>query len=311
VSRIVVALGGNAIIQAGQWGTTEEQEANVAATCSQIAAMIDAGHDVVLTHGNGPQVGNLLVKNELARDVVPAVPLDWCVAQTQATIGYMIQQCLGRELAQRGSCRMVATLVTRTEVSQDDPAWRHPTKPIGLYQPEERARQIMASTDQTWGPQGDRGWRRLVASPNPVAIVDHDSILAMIDGGAIVTCCGGGGIPVVPRNGAWEGVDAVIDKDLAAALLATAVGAERLVILTDVEHTVLNYGTPKAEPLRQVSAAQLRQYQAEGHFASGSMGPKIEAAVRFIDQGGQRAIISALQVALSALEGKTGTQITA
>lgn len=310
MSRIVVALGGNAIVQAGQRGTAEEQEANVAATCAQIAAMIDAGYGVVLTHGNGPQVGNLLVKNELARDVVPAMPLDWCVAQTQATIGYMIQQNLGRDLARRGQSRIVATLVTRTEVSPDDPAWERPTKPIGLYESEERARQIMAVTGQTWAPQGDRGWRRLAASPNPVAIVDRDSILALIDDGAIVTCCGGGGIPVVRQDGGWQGGDAVIDKDLAAALLASVVGAETLLILTDVEFAILNYGTPKAEPLHRVTASQLRQYQDEGHFASGSMGPKIEAAVRFIEQGGQRAIISALDAALAALEGHTGTQVT-
>jgi carbamate kinase len=275
--------------------------------------MLDAGYEVVLTHGNGPQVGNLLIKNELARDVVPPMPLDWCVAQTQATIGYMIQQSLGQELARRGVSRVVATLVTRTEVRPDDPAWQKPSKPIGLYQPEGRARAIAAVTGQVWAPLGDRGWRRLVPSPDPVAIVDCGAICALLQNGAIVVACGGGGIPVVRRgDGSLGRAEAVIDKDLAAALLAREVGAQTLLILTDVEHAILHYGTPQAEPLREISAGQLREYQCEGHFASGSMGPKIEAALRFAEGGsGRRAIISALGAAVDALAARTGTQITA
>ena len=312
MARIVVALGGNAIVQAGQQGTAEEQEASVARSCAHIATMLDAGYDVVLTHGNGPQVGNLLIKNELARDIVPAMPLDWCVAQTQATVGYMIQQSLGCELARRGNPRPVATMITRTEVRPDDPAWNRPTKPIGLYQPEQRAREIAAATGQTWAPQGERGWRRVVPSPGPVVIVDRAAIRALLETGAVVVACGGGGIPVVRRDdGAFEGTEAVIDKDLGAALLAREVGATTLLILTDVEHAIIGYGTPGAEPLREVSARQLRAYQAEGHFASGSMGPKIEAALRFVEGGsGRRAIISALDVAVDALAGRTGTQVT-
>jgi carbamate kinase len=312
MSRIVVALGGNAIVQAGQQGTAEEQEASVARSCAHIATMLDAGYDVVLTHGNGPQVGNLLIKNELARDIVPPMPLDWCVAQTQATIGYMIQQSLGCELARRGSSRPVATMITRTEVRRDDPAWNRPTKPIGLYQPEQRAREIAAASGQTWAPQGARGWRRVVPSPDPVVIVDRTAILALLETGAVVMACGGGGVPVVHRDdGSFEGVEAVIDKDLGAALLAHEVGASTLLILTDVEHAILGYGTPKAEPLREISTPHLRAYQAEGHFASGSMGPKIEAALRFVEGGtGRRAIISSLDVAVDALAGRTGTQVT-
>jgi carbamate kinase len=311
ISRIVVALGGNAIVQAGQRGTAEEQEASVARSCAHIATMLDAGYDVVLTHGNGPQVGNLLIKNELARDIVPPMPLDWCVAQTQATVGYMIQQSLGCELARRGSSRPIVTMITRTEVRRDDPAWRLPTKPIGLYQPEQSAREIAASTGQTWAPQGERGWRRVVPSPDPVAIVDRGAILAMIETGVLVVACGGGGVPVVRNeDGSFDGVEAVIDKDLGAALLAREVGASTLLILTDVEHAIVGYGSPRAEPLREISAARLRAYQAEGHFASGSMGPKIEAALRFVEAGaGRRAIISALDVAVDALAGRTGTQV--
>ncbi len=309
--RLVVALGGNAIIQAGQRGTAEEQQANVDLTCRQLAELVAAGYELIITHGNGPQVGNLLVKNELARDVVPPVPLHWCVAQTQATIGFMIQQALGAELRQRGLDRVVATLVTRTEVSPDDPAWREPTKPIGLYYPEEQARAIMAATGQVWKPQGSRGWRRVVPSPDPIAIVDRPAIDLLLAAGAIVVACGGGGIPVVRRpNGRYEGVEAVIDKDLAAALLAHELAADALVILTDVPYVMLRYGTPEARPLETVTVAELRQYQAEGHFASGSMGPKVEAAIRFVSGGsGRRAVIAALDHAREAVEGKSGTQI--
>ena len=313
MSRIVVALGGNATVQAGQRGTAEEQQASVALTCAQVAHMLDAGYEVTLTHGNGPQVGNLLIKNELARDVVPPMPLDWCVAQTQATIGYLVQQALGLELARRASPRFVATLVTRTLVRADDPAWQQPSKPIGLHQPQARAREIAATTGQTWAPQGDRGWRRLVPSPDPVAILDRDAIVALIDAGAVVVAGGGGGIPVVRReDGSFAGAEAVIDKDLGAALLAREGGAETLLILTDVEHAVLHYGTPEAEPLRETTPARLREHQADGHFASGSMGPKVEAALRFAESGlNRRAVISALHVAVDALAGRTGTQVTA
>ncbi len=311
--RIVVALGGNAIIQAGQRGTAEEQQANVDLTCRQLAELVVAGYELIITHGNGPQVGNLLVKNELAREVVPPVPLHWCVAQTQATIGFMIQQALGAELRQRGIDRVVATLVTRTEVSPDDPAWQDPTKPIGLYYPEERAREIMAATGQVWKPQGSRGWRRVVPSPDPVAIVDRPAIELMLAAGAIVVACGGGGIPVVRRaDGRYEGVEAVVDKDLAAALLAHELGADGLLILTDVPSVMLDYGKPTARPLHRVTADELRRYQAEGHFASGSMGPKVEAAIRFVSGGtGRRAIIAALDQARAALEGHAGTHVLA
>ncbi len=309
--RIVVALGGNAIIQAGQRGTAEEQQANVDLTCRQLAELVAAGYELIITHGNGPQVGNLLVKNELAREIVPPVPLHWCVAQTQATIGFMIQQSLGAELRQRGIDRVVATLVTRTEVSPDDPAWNDPTKPIGLYYPEERARAIMAETGQVWKPQGTRGWRRVVPSPDPIAIVDRPAIELLLAAGALVVACGGGGIPVVRRpDGRYEGVEAVVDKDLAAALLAHELGADALLILTDVPNVMLHYGTPQARPLERVLASGLRRYQVEGHFASGSMGPKVEAALRFVSRGStRRSIIAALDHARDALEGRAGTHV--
>lgn len=312
MARIVVALGGNAIIQAGQRGTAEEQQANVDRSCQLLADLIAQGHELIITHGNGPQVGNLLLKNELARDVVPAVPLHWCVAQTQATIGFMIQQALGAALAQRGIPRIVAALVTRTEVSADDPAWQNPTKPIGLFYPEERARAIMAETGQTWRPQGARGWRRVVPSPEPIAIVDRPAIEALIGDGAIVVACGGGGVPVVrDPDGRYRGVEAVIDKDLAAALLAHELDADLLLILTDVPAVILDYGTPNARPLHNVSASELAAYHAAGQFAAGSMGPKVEAAIRFSrSRPGRRAIIAALDDAVAAVAGQAGTHVT-
>lgn len=309
--RIVVALGGNAIIQAGQRGTAEEQQANVDLTCRQLADLVAAGYELIITHGNGPQVGNLVVKNEMARHLVPSVPLHWCVAQTQATIGFMIQQALGWELRQRGISRPVATLVTRTEVSLDDPAWQAPSKPIGLYYPEEHARTIMAETGQVWKPQGARGWRRVVPSPNPLSIVDRPTIELLVQSGAIVVACGGGGIPVNRRpDGRYEGVEAVVDKDLAAALLAHELSADTFVILTDVPNVMVHFGTPHAQPLGRVTVAELRNYQREGHFASGSMGPKVEAAIRFVTGGpGRRAVIAALDHARDAVEQRSGTQI--
>ncbi len=311
--RIVVALGGNALVRAGQRGTAEEQQANVDLTSRQLAELVACGYELVITHGNGPQVGNLLVKNELAREVVPAVPLHWCVAQTQATIGFMIQQSLGYELDRLGLSRVVATLVTRTEVSPHDPAWLDPTKPIGLYQPEERARAIMAATGQVWKPQGSRGWRRVVPSPEPVTIVDRQAIEQLIADGVIVVGCGGGGIPVVRRpDGRYEGVEAVIDKDLAAALLAREIEADMLLILTDVPNVILHYGTPGAQALKRVTVSDLRRYQFEGHFAAGSMGPKVEAAIRFVDRhSGRRAVIAALDHARDAVEGRSGTHVVA
>jgi len=311
--RIVVALGGNALVRAGQRGTADEQRANVELTSSQLADLVATGYELVITHGNGPQVGNLLLKNELAREVVPAVPLHWCVAQTQATIGFMLQESLGDELRRRGLDRIVATLVTRTEVSPDDPAWRDPTKPIGLYQPEEHARAVMAATGQVWKPQGDRGWRRVVPSPEPVTIVDRRAIEVLMAEGVIVVACGGGGIPVVRRpDGRFEGVEAVIDKDLAAALLARELGADLLLILTDVPYVVLDFGTPEARPLELVTVSDLRRYQFDGQFAAGSMWPKVEAAIRFVDRHPERrAVITALDQARGAVEGRAGTQVVA
>jgi carbamate kinase len=249
---------------------------------------------VVLTHGNGPQVGNLLVKNELSAHVVPPVPLDWCGAQTQGTIGAMLISAVERATAVRGAARPVAALVTRTLVDKDDPRFAEPTKPIGRYLPEAEAR-VMVGHGQVWQDRGPRGWRRVVASPEPVEVLDAPAVLALLAAGYVVVAAGGGGIPSVRAgDGAVSGVEAVIDKDLTAAVLARAVGADTLVIATDVPAAVLDYGTPRARPMGTVSPAQARTHIAEGHFASGSMGPKVEAACRFVEAGGQRAVITSL-----------------
>jgi carbamate kinase len=254
-------------------------------------------------------VGNLLVKNELAASVVPPVPLDWCGAQTQGTIGFLILDALDAALAARGVDRRVATVVTRTRVDRDDPGFRRPTKPIGRFLPEAEARPLIEH-GQTWEDRGDKGWRRVVASPEPLEIVDAPAIGALADCGYVVVGAGGGGIPVVRgEDGVLRGVEAVIDKDLSAALLARSVSAEVLVIATDVENVVLGFGGPDAEPLGHVEGSRLRELQREQDFASGSMGPKVEAALRFVEAGGTRAVITSLENIEQAVHGKAGTVV--
>lgn len=307
--RVLIALGGNAMTGPDGSAAPADQDRAVAAAMQRVADLVRSGVEVVLTHGNGPQVGNLLVKNELAAHVVPPVPLDWCGAQTQGTIGFLILDTLDAALAQRGQTARVAAVVTRTLVDGDDPGFRHPTKPIGRYLPEAEARPLIEH-GQTWEPRGDKGWRRVVASPEPLEIVDAPAIEALVHAGFVVVGAGGGGIPVVRgADGALHGVEAVIDKDLSAALLARAVGAEVLVIATDVENVVLGFGTPQARPVGRVGTTEMRTLQEGQHFASGSMGPKVEAAVRFVEGGGARAVITSLENIEQAVHGRAGTVI--
>lgn len=264
--------------------------------------------DVVITHGNGPQVGNLLVKNELAATVVPPVPLDWCGAQTQATLGFVLMDALDDELARHGSDRRSAAVVTRTLVDADDPGLTHPSKPIGRFLDKDAA-AVLIEHGETWQDRGEKGWRRVVASPEPREILDGPAVRALVDAGFIVIANGGGGVPVVRSEAGLVGVEAVIDKDLGAALLAATVEADVLVIATDVPHAVLRFGTPDAEPIGQVSVEDLRTMAAAGHFASGSMGPKVDAACRFVESGGRYAVISDLDTILDAVAGTTGTVV--
>jgi carbamate kinase len=293
--RTLIALGGNAMTGPGGSATPQDQDAAIAVAMEHVADLVMAGVDIVLTHGNGPQVGNLLVKNELAAAVVPPVPLDWCGAQTQGTIGFLIMDALDRALAQRGVERLVAALVTRTRVDGADPGFARPTKPVGRYLPADEA-AVLIEHGQIWQDRGARGWRRVVASPEPLEILDAPAIGVLSNAGYVVVAAGGGGIPVVrDDDGTVRGVEAVIDKDLAAALLARSLDCDVLVIATDVDHAILDYGTDRARPIGRITTSEMRAHAADGQFASGSMGPKVEAAVRFVEQGGTRSVITTLE----------------
>jgi carbamate kinase len=307
--RALIALGGNAMTAPDGSARPEDQLAAVTAAMEAVADVVAAGEQVVLTHGNGPQVGNLLVKNELSAAVVPPVSLDWCGAQTQGTIGLLILDALDAALARRGRPARVAALVSRTLVAADDPHFAEPTKPIGRYLPEREA-AVMIEHGQTWQDRGERGWRRVVASPEPIESLDADAAAALLAAGYVVACSGGGGVPVVrDAAGGLRSVEAVIDKDLTAAVLARQLAADVLVIATDVEAAVLGFGTAEARPLGAIPADKLRALAADGHFGSGSMGPKVEAACRFAEAGG-RAVITSLQHLGAALRGSAGTIVT-
>ncbi len=309
--RVLIALGGNAMTGPGGDASTESQQNAITLACQRLADLVVAGHDIVLTHGNGPQVGNLLVKNEMAAAEVPPVPLDWCVAQTQATIGFTIQNALTAALLARGEHRETAALVTRTVVDIDDPAFRRPTKPIGRYLPVDRAQQLIEH-GQHWEDRGQRGWRRVVASPMPLEVLDVATMAALVSSGHVVIAAGGGGIPVVrAQDGTLRGVEAVIDKDLTAALLARSLTADVLLIATDVEHVMVDFGTPQARALKQISAAELREHARAGQFGSGSMGPKVEAILGFVEGGGNRAVITSLDRITDGVSGSHGTVVDA
>ena len=306
--RLVVALGGNAI--AGARGADpESQRIAVEGACEQIAELVEHGHEVVITHGNGPQVGNLLLKNDLARHVVPPVPLDWCVAQTQATLGFLIVTALEAALRRRGLERLISTVITRVLVDAADPAWERPTKPIGRYVSAADAAERIAA-GEAWEDRGERGWRRVVASPDPVEILDRATVAALMAEDAIVIAAGGGGIPMVRDGERLRGVEAVLDKDLTGALLARTVKADCFLIATDVEAAAVAYGTPEQEWLGAVGADRLRELLARGEFAGGSMGPKVRAALSFADGGG-RAVITSLERLREGVEGAVGTRVAA
>jgi len=301
--KVLLALGGNAMTNAEGRARPEDQIEAAETAMASVAELLAEGHDVVITHGNGPQVGNLLVKNELAAAVVPPVPLDWCGAQTQATLGFVLMDALEAALAKRGVERRTATVVTRTRVDRDDPGFTEPTKPIGRFLPESDARVLMTH-GETWEDRGDKGWRRVVASPEPLEILDAPAVLALIDAGFVVIANGGGGIPVIRQpDGSLTGVEAVIDKDLGAALLAHSVEADALIVATDVPHAVVGFGTPEAQDVGRVSLAQMREYAAAGHFASGSMGPKVDAVCRFVEATGRPGVITDLPSIARAVAG--------
>jgi carbamate kinase len=307
--RVLIALGGNAMTAPDGSARPEDQRAAITEAMGAVAAVVADGLQVVLTHGNGPQVGNLLVKNELAAAVVPPVPLDWCGAQTQGTIGLLILDALEAALRERRHPARVAALVSRTRVSADDPHFRTPSKPIGRYLSRADA-AVMVEHGQTWQDRGERGWRRVVASPEPIECLEADAARTLLGAGYVVVCAGGGGVPVVQSaDGTLTSVEAVIDKDRTAAVLAGQLGVDLLVIATDVDAAVVGWGGPDARPLGAVTVAELRHLAASGEFAEGSMGPKVEAACRFAESGG-RAVITSLHRIADAVAGRAGTIVT-
>jgi len=302
---LLVALGGNALIRKGQKGTVNEQFENLQVPIKQIARL-SRDYRIIITHGNGPQVGNLLLQQEHC-DTVPRLPLEILVAQTQGQIGYMIESTLDSELMALGvsSQKPLVSLISYVVVDEKDPAFQNPSKPIGPVYTENRAATLPYPTRRT-----EKGYRRVVASPKPITIVEKREITRLIDMDFIVICCGGGGIPVIREGRTFCGVDAVIDKDLASAKLAQEVGVDIFLMVTDVEGAALNFGQPHQKFLRTITIKEAAHYMKQGHFPPGSMQPKIEAALKFLQSGGKRAVITSIGKIDEAVKGKTGTEIT-
>ncbi|MFZ5814954.1 MAG: carbamate kinase [Bacillota bacterium] len=309
MATIVIALGGNAILQPGQAGTAAEQTRNIQLTCMQIADLIEAGHRVVVTHGNGPQVGNLLIQQEEASGTVPPMPMDVCGAMSQGMLGYWIQNQLGNILRARGIHLPVVSLVTQVLVDRHDPAFAAPTKPVGPFYTPKRAEKAMRERGWQMKEDASRGWRRVVPSPDPIRIWEEDLIRRLVEAGSVVIASGGGGVPVYLEEDRLVGCEAVIDKDLAGERLAVALGADLFCILTDVEAVYLRYKQPDQLRLEQVTTEEVRRYQEEGHFKPGSMGPKVEAVRRFVEETGRPGVIASLSEALAAVAGRAGTRI--
>lgn len=313
----VIALGGNCILRAGQKGTIEEQYENMRHTAEQLLGLLSGGSRIVITHGNGPQVGSLLLASTMAQATVPPMPLDICVAATEGFMGYMIQNTLANCLRQAGAPHNITTVVSQVVVDRNDPAFQNPSKPIGPFYTESEAARLRQEKDWHIMQDSARGYRRVVASPMPVSLQQARIIKSMLDAGEIVVAVGGGGIPVIredTRN--LRGVEAVIDKDYASARLAIEIDADVLFILTAVEYVYRDFATPYQKALRNLSVAELKKLLEEGQFGKGSMEPKIRAAIMFLeeanpDQRREREVIITLpETALAALEGKTGTRIT-
>ena len=311
MTNLVVAIGGNALQPAGETADAGAQRRRIEATASLLTDVVGAGHDLVLTHGNGPQVGNILLQNEETRHLVPPMPLDVCGAESQALIGYLLAQALRNEFAHRKIDRDVACVVTQVLVHAGDAAFANPTKPIGPYY--LRDDEILVKKAKGWKMVYDQrgGWRRVVPSPRPVEVIEKDIIRALIGdgGGRVVIAAGGGGIPVIRKDGKLVGVEAVIDKDLAAAVLAKAIGWKHLVIATDVPQIALDFGKPSQRFIDRLTIPEAKKHLAEGQFPPGSMGPKMEAVVDFLEHGGQHAVITDLEHLAAAVAGKAGTQI--
>lgn len=310
---LIVAFGGNAILPSGQRGTLEKQRENVRRMSQQLGQLVTRGHRVVVTHGNGPQVGEIMLRSELTRDVVPPLTLDVGGAMSQGQIGYMLQQEIRNYLAERGDDMGVCSVVTQVVVDPEDRAFSRPTKPIGRFYDAAEADSLREQRGWDMVEDAGRGYRRVVPSPVPQTIVEWPAIRALVEAGILVIAAGGGGVPVVPsEDGSLVGVEAVIDKDSAAQVLGSLVGAGVLVLLTEVPAVAVNFGTPEQRPLGTVSLEEMKRYQSEGQFPEGSMGPKVRAAIAFLECGGERAIITSADRLVAAVEGRVeGTQIVA
>lgn len=306
---VLVAMGGHAFMKKAETGTIEDHERNADRIAELLMTLVTRDYQLVVTHGNGPQVGNLLIQHERSRNTVPAMPLDVLVAMTEGSLGHILQQSLLNQLRKRQIARYVVTVVTQVEVSADDPAFSKPTKPIGPFLSQEEAER----RQQRWSwmiqedPAG-RGWRRLVPSPKPVKVIQRKMIRDAAAAGHIVVACGGGGIPIRrTADGSYKGIEAVIDKDLTSAVLGANIGAELLIVLTAVPNVYVDFGTPKARPLGAVTLEEVERLRDEGQFPAGSMGPKIDAVIHFLQHGGKRALITDPEHLLQALEGRAGT----
>jgi carbamate kinase len=305
---VLIAMGGHAFIQRGETGKIEEHERNAVEICSSLMTFVDRGYNLVITHGNGPQVGNQLLQNELTRESVPSMPLDVLVANTEGFLGYVLQQALLNHLRRRQIKRYVVTMITQVLVERDDPAFKEPTKPIGPFLTKEQAEERRDRLGWKIIEDAGRGWRRVVPSPRPVRVVQRHMIRDSARAGHIVVACGGGGIPIIRKdNEDYEGIEAVIDKDLTSSVLASEIGAELLVILTDVPQVYVDHRKPSQRPLGAVTIEEIEEYQAAGHFAAGSMGPKVEAIIAFLRAGGKRGLITDPPSLSDALDGRAGT----
>jgi len=308
MERIVIAVGGNALLRQGDVGTAEEQFKRARETAESIYWIFE-NYQVAMTHGNGPQVGAILLQNEQAKALVPPMPLDVCGAESQGMIGYMLEQSFNNVLKSKKIQKDIVTILTRVEVSEKDPAFKNPTKPIGPFYTRFQAQELIREKGWIMVEDSGRGWRRVVPSPEPLKIVEKDAILSLLEKGFIVISVGGGGIPVIRKDGILKGVEGVIDKDLGAATLARDINAKRLIILTAVDKVYLNYGKENQKGIDQAKLNEIEEYYKQGHFKPGSMGPKIQAAMKFLKEGGRDVLITSPEALKDAMDGKNGTWI--
>ncbi len=310
-TNIMVSLGGNAILKHSDKGTAEEQLENTRQTSNVIVRLLENDYHICLTHGNGPQVGDILLAYDRSKETLPPMPLDVCVAQTQGMIGYMLQISLQNSLKTSGIEKSVVTIITQTMVHQQDPLLQKPSKPIGPFYTALEASKCREETDWTLIEDSGHGYRRAVPSPHPIGFVEQYSIKSLFDNGDLIIAAGGGGIPVIGNDeGMFQGIEAVVDKDYTAALLASLLNVEILLILTDVDKVAINYGKPDQEDLDHLTVEMARKYLNEGFFPSGNMGPKIESTIDFLENGGKKAIITSIENVFDALDGVAGTTIT-